>query len=884
MEPTEAHAVTRVRKPHCLKRVSSTITNGLEAAFFHVGHFVGEYPVLTIILSLIICGLCGIGLKTFKETDNQVDLWVPQDSRIINEKTWVDKTFPDRTRFVAMVLESGTNVLTPTFLKAMMDYYSRSVGITVSGSKFSNFCLKVGGKCRLTSLLELWDYNATIISRLTQPEILDKINDTPVSPSFGYEVSTLLGGKITRVNGRIEGATATQVTWVTSGQTQKVKDWESNMIGIARNGHPRISTTYVYASRSFDDEGYGAVDDDISLLTAGFSIVFIFVILSLGKFNLMEQKIYVSLAGMLCVGLALLFAYGLATAMDLIYSPIQSIMPFLLLGIGVDDMFVVVEAWKNLSPEENALSVPNKMATTLKQAGVSITVTSVTDAVAFGVGASTVIPALSAFCVYAVLGIFALFVLVSTFFSACLSLDERRRRRNLDACVLCYQHKDYTPNKCSQGSSLLQVFFAKFYGPVLMKLPVKTCVVIVTLIIFAVNVWSFTQLKQEFKLATYIPSDSYAYQFVDAKERLFDTEGIDTAVYCGGFNYQAYRSQLEAMHRDISVNSYVQNGTVNAWFINYHTWLNQTGRVVATESQYASNLKQFLSGSGNSLTSFVKFNSNSNPTAITGSYMTLRHVRESNSASEIESMESLRSIVDGSGLPQHEESNALPTHKCFAYSPSYLTYETNKVLLLELYRNLGLAGAAVLIVTCVLIANLWTSLLVFFCVIFTVVDVAGTLQFWGTSIDTASSILLTLTVGLAVDYSAHIGHTFMTISGPRKERTVATLRNIGPAVFNGGFSTFLAFVLLANSSSYGFVVFFRVFSTVVLFGLFHGLAFLPVLLSIVGPPAYMNADIIPKSRELTVRPDPGAGKETSAAESVQNGEPHHIEPLLHFNQ
>ena len=42
------------------------------------------------------------------------------------------------------------------------------------------------------------------------------------------------------------------------------------------------------------------------------------------------------------------------------------------------------------------------------------------------------------------------------------------------------------------------------------------------------------------------------------------------------------------------------------------------------------------------------------------------------------------------------------------------------------------------------------------------------------------------------------------------ERMVATLRNIGPAVFNGGFSTFLAFVLLANSSSYGFVVFFRV--------------------------------------------------------------------------
>lgn len=42
------------------------------------------------------------------------------------------------------------------------------------------------------------------------------------------------------------------------------------------------------------------------------------------------------------------------------------------------------------------------------------------------------------------------------------------------------------------------------------------------------------------------------------------------------------------------------------------------------------------------------------------------------------------------------------------------------------------------------------------------------------------------------------------------DRAKATLTSIGPAVLNGGVSTFLAFVLLANSKSYGFVLFFRV--------------------------------------------------------------------------
>lgn len=53
-------------------------------------------------------------------------------------------------------------------------------------------------------------------------------------------------------------------------------------------------------------------------------------------------------------------------------------------------MFVIVEAWKNLTPEELKLPLPKQIAMTMKHAGVSVTVTSVTDIVAFAIGASTV--------------------------------------------------------------------------------------------------------------------------------------------------------------------------------------------------------------------------------------------------------------------------------------------------------------------------------------------------------------------------------------------------------------------------------------------------------------------------------------------------------------
>ena len=96
-------------------------------------------------------------------------------------------------------------------------------------------------------------------------------------------------------------------------------------------------------------------------------------------------------------------------------------------------------------------------------------------------------------------------------------------------------------------------------------------------------------------------------------------------------------------------------------------------------------------------------------------------------------------------------------------------------------------------------------------------------------------------MGLAVDYGAHIAHFFMTCDEETRDKRIEkTLIQIGPAVLNGGFSTFLAFALLMASKSYVFKTFFKIFFLVVSFGLFHGMVFLPVALSLIGPKPYKN--------------------------------------------
>ena len=135
------------------------------------------------------------------------------------------------------------------------------------------------------------------------------------------------------------------------------------------------------------------------------------------------------------------------------------------------------------------------------------------------------------------------------------------------------------------------------------------------------------------------------------------------------------------------------------------------------------------------------------------------------------------------------------------------------------------------------------------------------MQLWGITIDTSAAVLLSVALGLAVDYSAHIAHAFVTMKGKsRDERVKKTIIEIGPAVFNGGFSTFLAFSILMVSKSFVFKVFFKIFFLVVVFGLYHGLVFLPVILSFIGPSTALSS----KPVNNVIEPEEKDGKVSRA--------------------
>ena len=84
-------------------------------------------------------------------------------------------------------------------------------------------------------------------------------------------------------------------------------------------------------------------------------------------------------------------------------------------GIGIDDMFVIVQCLRNIETghavDASAMDPRRKIGLTLKNAGVAITLTSVTDIMAFIAGSFTILPGLYDFCLMSAATVAAIYLL-----------------------------------------------------------------------------------------------------------------------------------------------------------------------------------------------------------------------------------------------------------------------------------------------------------------------------------------------------------------------------------------------------------------------------------------------------------------------------------------
>ena len=169
-------------------------------------------------------------------------------------------------------------------------------------------------------------------------------------------------------------------------------------------------------------------------------MIFTYSFFVLGSCSPIHMRILSAIIGLNCICISIAAGYGLAFVAGYKFSEMHGVLPFLILGLGVDDMFVIVNTIDQI-PDH--LRAKERFRIGLTHAGPSITITSITDGLSFFIGSATNSLALSSFCFFCGCCVVMLYFSFLTLFSPWFLEDMIRLHKRKGECFgLCCCRED----------------------------------------------------------------------------------------------------------------------------------------------------------------------------------------------------------------------------------------------------------------------------------------------------------------------------------------------------------------------------------------------------------------------------------------------------------
>ncbi|NXI13427.1 PTHD3 protein, partial [Irena cyanogastra] len=261
------------------------------------------------------------------------------------------------------------------------------------------------------------------------------------------------------------------------------------------------------------------------------------------RLSCIRNNIWLASCGVLSSGLAVLSSFGLMLFCGVPFVVTVANAPFLILGVGVDDMFIMIASWEQSSRKTEKSNVKSLLAETYAEAALSVTITTLTDVLAFFIGTWTAFPSVRSFCLYTGTAFIFCYVYTLTFFGAVLVLNHKREQGNRHwlTCMRVDVDKDQAENSClynaccigsfsrqpsqPEGEHPMSVFFKKYYGPVITNKWIKLLVVLLYGAYLVGSIYGCTQIREGIDLRNLANDDSYVIPYYDDDDKYFSTYG-----------------------------------------------------------------------------------------------------------------------------------------------------------------------------------------------------------------------------------------------------------------------------------------------------------------------------------------------------------------------
>jgi len=541
--------------------------------------------VVTISLALAVIG-CATNLVIVFDHE---DIFTPANSLPYQHGNWIYQHggFEDSSDVTLIIHSDGTNILHKDAMRrtfVALDTLRDTPGYKELCATSSYLNLRNKNDCWIWSTTQFWNHNLTkfenevttdedLIRILSQEEFAD---GTPVyrEASFGkYKNSTTEYYYYNEEKGRnqtLDLLTYTPTFTVSVGLPDTLQGEYFQEVALERLKELKLSwaledadtnptgvkleffTVYAYLL-----EYERALMNDMPLVPLTFYVMLLFTCVVFHRLGLASGKspngrepsrFSLGILSTLTIGLSLMSGYGLMFCVGIPFTNLAQMIPFIILGVGLDDTFIITGAYFRKLAEENALEscgvgdgnedddserdenalITQRIEEVMEEVGLSIALTTTTTTFAFCLGCFSTIPGIQWVCLYASATISIDFIYQITIFVAFLTLDERRiiasRRRAKEEGRYLYIANIYAEFRSHRpGCENLQIDDPKqklftqrmmrWYANQLMRPSIKVLVLVVFSGLLALCAYKTTQLEQKFDVADYVPADSYTKEF-----------------------------------------------------------------------------------------------------------------------------------------------------------------------------------------------------------------------------------------------------------------------------------------------------------------------------------------------------------------------------------
>ncbi|XP_077330932.1 protein patched homolog 1 isoform X1 [Lithobates pipiens] len=225
------------------------------------------------------------------------------------------------------------------------------------------------------------------------------------------------------------------INWNEDKAAAILEAWQRTYVQAVHQSVPQNSTQKVlpFTTTTLDDILKSFSDVSVIRVASGYLLMLAYACLTMLRWDCAKSQGAVGLAGVLLIALSVAAGLGLCSLIGISFNAATTqVLPFLALGVGVDDVFLLAHAFSETG-QNKRIPFEDRTGECLKRTGASVALTSISNVTAFFMAALIPIPALRAFSLQAAVVVVFNFAMVLLIFPAILSMDlYRRRDRRLD--------------------------------------------------------------------------------------------------------------------------------------------------------------------------------------------------------------------------------------------------------------------------------------------------------------------------------------------------------------------------------------------------------------------------------------------------------------------